>query len=232
MVEDKMRQIFKHQIIFTIIFVGICVFILTGISLRPTQAAPANPTATSTPAAKLRAPRALTPTQTGVPTTSNPTINTANGAGRTFSNVSFESFSECPSAPTVWHVINMDNMFGWKTTAPKGTGGAQDACNGIANGLYSRGIELQGVNIYGYTPDDGDVYAELNAYYPSFLYQAVCVANSDTIEFKFSHRAVGNSRTDITEFRIGIPTGLIAGSVIFISNFTRKLIFCRKWASK
>ena len=208
-----MRNIFKQQILFIIIVTGICIFTLMSVSLRPTHAAPANATITSTPVAKLRAPRALTPTATGIPTTSNPTINTANGAGRVFSNVSFESFSECPSAPTSYHVINMNNMFGWKTTAPVTSGAEQDRCNGINNGLYSRGVELQGVNLYGYTPDNGNVYAELNAYYPSFLYQAVCVANSDTIEFKFSHRAVGNSRTDITEFRIGIPTGLIAGSV-------------------
>jgi len=87
-----MRQMCKQQIIFIIIVISSCLFILTELSLRPTQAAPANPTAT--PTARLRAPRALTPTQTGVPTTNNPTINTANAAGRIISNPSFETHGQ------------------------------------------------------------------------------------------------------------------------------------------
>ena len=89
--KECMRHIFKQQILFIIIVAGISIFALMGILLRPTHAAPANVTATATPQAQLRAPRALTPTQTGVPTTSNPTINTANAAGRVISNPSFET---------------------------------------------------------------------------------------------------------------------------------------------
>ena len=44
------------------------------------------------------------------------------------------------------------------------------------------------------------------------LYQTLCVQNGDVFEFQFAHHAQGN-RTDISEFRLGIPTGLDAGSV-------------------
>ena len=119
-----MRQIFKHQIIFIIIVICSYLFMLTELSVRPTQAAPANPTAT--PTARLRAPRALTPTQTGVPTTSNPTINTANGAGRVFSNDTFENTdSTCYNNNNNWSYIRQEHMRGWLTAHPA----VQERCN-------------------------------------------------------------------------------------------------------
>ena len=43
------------------------------------------------------------------------------------------------------------------------------------------------------------------------MYQPICFNNSDVITYSFAHRPMGN-RTDVTEFRIGIPSGLPAGS--------------------
>jgi len=54
-----------------------------------------------------------------IPTTSNPTINTANGGVRTMQNVSFEEFGICTGAPTSYHVIRQEEMGGWFTTQPK-----------------------------------------------------------------------------------------------------------------
>jgi hypothetical protein len=196
---------FKHQIIFIIIVISSCLFILTELSVRPTQAAPANVTAT--PTARLRAPRALTPTQTGVPTTSNPTINTANGAGRIFSNVSFEQTdSTCVTANNNWSFLRQAHMRGWYTAHPS----IQETCNGSSFGISARVIELNRVN--GKVPD-GTWYASLNADVASFLYQPICVANNDIISFEFYHNGGGSPRTDIASLRFGIPSGLPANSV-------------------
>ena len=72
-----------------LLWVGIIgLLVIFAMQIHPSQAASIS--ATSTPAVALRAPRALTPTQTGVPTTSNPTSNGTKG-GRIYSNTSFEN---------------------------------------------------------------------------------------------------------------------------------------------
>ena len=154
-----------------------------------------------------------------IPTTSNPTIDPSRGGVRTMQNVSFEEFGICPDAPTTsFHIIRMDEMEGWFTTQPKGSS-YLERCNGVIQGSEEiRGIELQSGTTFGggrgggYTPEDGVVFAELNAYNAGMLYQPLCVRNDEEFEFSFAHRPVGN-RTDIAAFRIGIPSGLDAGSV-------------------
>ena len=100
----------------------------------------------------------------------------------------------------------MYNVFGWKTTQPVNQG----VCNGTNSGTSARVIELQGAALYGYTPNDGTTYVELNAYNAGMLYQSLCLASGDTFNFSFAHRPIGN-RTDVAEFRLGIPSGLDAG---------------------
>ncbi|MFN5929570.1 MAG: RCC1 domain-containing protein, partial [Roseiflexaceae bacterium] len=143
-----------------------------------------------------------------VPTTSNPTINVANGGVRTMQNTSFEQYGTCTPPMTSWSTIRMENMFGWKTTQPFQI----ENCSAVSRGGSYRVIEVQPASLYGYTPEHGAVYAELNAYNAGMVYQTLCVQNGDTFEFSFAHHAIGN-RTDIAEFRLGIPTGLDAGSV-------------------
>ncbi|MEY2847325.1 MAG: hypothetical protein RL076_2871, partial [Chloroflexota bacterium] len=142
-----------------------------------------------------------------VPTTSNPTINTANGGLRTMANTSFENTdTSCTVGWYTWAYIRMDHMRGWKTAHPA----MQERCNnGNAFGTTARVIELN----YFTTPPDGTKYASLNADVASFLYQTLCVENGDSFDFQFYHNVGGSSRTDIASFRLGIPSGLPSGSV-------------------
>lgn len=100
-------------------------------------------------------------------------------------------------------------MRGWLTSAPSGNA----SCNGVvySPGRTGRIIELQVQATAGYTVQQWTAYAELNADYASMMYQPICFNNSDVIPYSFAHRPMGN-RTDVTEFRIGIPSGLPAGS--------------------
>ena len=68
-----------------------------------------------------------------VPTTSNPTINLANGGVRTMQNTSFEQFGTCASPMTSWSTIRMERMFGWKTTQPLQI----ENCNAVSRWLIS-----------------------------------------------------------------------------------------------
>ena len=106
-----------------------------------------------------------------IPTTSNPTINVANGGVRTMQNMSFKQYGTCTPPTTSWSTIRMENMFGWKTTQPYQI----ENCNGGSRGGSYRVIEIQGSSAYGYVPENGSVYAELNAYNAGMLYQTLCV---------------------------------------------------------
>ena len=125
-------------------------------------------------------------------------------------NTSFEEYTGCATnPPSVYHLLPpLTGVFGWKTTQPAG----QVRCDGQNTGATARVIEIHGVGLHGYTPNDGANHAELNAYNAGMLYQSLCLANGETFNFEFAHRPVGN-RIDIAEFRLGVPTGLDAGSV-------------------
>jgi hypothetical protein len=107
-----------------------------------------------------------------IPTTSNPTINTANGGVRTMQNVSFEEYgSVCAGSPTSFHLIQQAELGGWFSTQPIN----REVCSGVFQGTVSdlyRVIELQAYGTFGrlYTPQDGVVFAELNAYVAGMLY--------------------------------------------------------------
>ena len=79
----------------------------------------------------------------------------------------------------------MERMFGWKTTQPLQI----ENCNAVSYGGSYRVIELQPAALYGYTPQQGAIYAELNAYNAGMVYQTLCVQNGDTFEFSFAHHA-------------------------------------------
>jgi hypothetical protein len=149
-----------------------------------------------------------------IPTTSNPTINTANGGVRTMQNVSFEEYgSVCAGSPTSFHLIRQAELGGWFSTQPIN----REVCSGVFQGTVSdlyRVIELQAYGTFGrlYTPQDGVVFAELNAYVAGMLYQPMCVRNNEEFAFSFAHRPTYGNDTDIAAFRIGIPAGLDAGS--------------------
>jgi hypothetical protein len=54
------------------------------------------------------------------------------------------------------------------------------------------------------------------------LYQPLCLQDSDVITYSFAHRPKGN-RTDVAEFRIGIPSGLTSGSVAN-DSYSRQIV--------
>ena len=194
MVIDMNNKLIRQLIV---LFIGgIGLWSLFGMQTNPSQAAPANPTAT--PTARLRAPRALTPTQTGVPTTNNPTINTANAAGRIISNPSFETHGQ---------IDNNDNcestMGGWFTSHPIMT-----SCRVFE--VWSKNRPVDSLGSAG--APDGNALIELNAYSSSMAYQPICIAGGESFDFQFHHHTRSWNSTEETEFRFGIPSGLAAGS--------------------
>jgi len=146
-------------------------------------------------------------TSRAIPTTSNPVGNGLT-ASRTYANTSFELKDSGCTNTNYEYALEAD-VRGWLTTSPTYSA----SCNGA---VYSpnrtgRVIELQPRAAYGYTIQDGSVYAELNAAFASMLYQPICFNDGDVITYSFAHRPRGD-RTDVAEFRIGIPTGLPTGS--------------------
>ena len=175
----------------------------------PTATATNTPTSTQTPTPTLTVSTTRTPQTPGViPTTSNP-AGTGDQGVRTMANTSFE-INDSGCSMTTYEYAGMGDMRGWFTSHPS----VSASCNGT---LYSpnrtgRVIELQKTAAYSYTPEEGSVYAELNADVASMLYQPLCLQDGDVITYSFAHRPRG-TRTDVAEFRIGIPSGLTTGSV-------------------
>ncbi len=154
-----------------------------------------------------------------IPTTSNPTINTAIAGVRTMANTSFEVTDFICSLDTgSWAYIRQEYMAGWFTAHPL----SQEACNGVRGGATAyRPIEL---NPRADSPD-GRIVASLNAEVASFLYQKLCVTSGESFDFEFYHNAgvSGVGRTDIAAFRMGIPSSLPSGSVAE-DSYSREII--------
>jgi len=138
-----------------------------------------------------------------IPTTSKPVGNGLT-ASRTYANTSFE-LKDSGCTNTNYEYAREADVRGWLTTSPSWTA----SCNGVTYtpNRTGRVIELQPQAAYGYTPQHGSFYAELNAQFASMLYQPICFKDADVITYSFAHRPRGN-RTDVAELRIGIPTGL------------------------
>ncbi|MFM2308305.1 MAG: Cellulosome-anchoring protein precursor [Chloroflexota bacterium] len=204
--------------------------VYTITNVDPTNTPTSTPTKTFTPSNTATATQTFTPTHTYtptmtstvtktpsptteptvagvVPTTSNPTINTSIAGVRTMANTSFEvTDSSCSLPMGSWDYVRQEHMAGWFTAHPL----SQEACNSSKSGPVSyRPIEL---NIRSDAPDGTNV-ASLNADVASFLYQKLCVKSGESFDFEFYHNVGGTNRTDIAAFRLGIPSGLPAGSV-------------------
>jgi len=138
---------------------------------------------------------ARNPGTRSIPTTSNPTA-TGTGGVRSIANPSFESFDFAPNWVT-WATIAESNMRGWYTTHPL----KEEYYDGVKFGSTThRLIELQ-KNI----PAVGLYHAELNAWVKSMVFQPICLSSGETFSFEFYHTSQPGSRTDIVEFRLGIP---------------------------
>ncbi|MFZ9858954.1 MAG: hypothetical protein ACO3F2_11555, partial [Roseiflexaceae bacterium] len=139
-----------------------------------------------------------------IPTTSNPVGNGVQGL-RTYANTSFEdSDFACYSLPNGWAYINQTKMRGWSTAHP---GISETNCTPADTN--ARVIEIQKSNHNPGNPAfHGTKFAELNANVKTFIYQKICVSNSDVISFTFRHKALDASRFDIMQFTFGIPAGL------------------------
>ena len=176
------------------------------------------PTITNTPTiTRTPSPTSVATVVGMIPTTSNPTINTANAGVRTMANTSFEvTTTTCSILTGGWDYIRQEFMAGWFTAHPM----IQEACNSSLAGPSSyRVIEL---NQRADAPDGNNV-ASLNADVASFLYQKLCVSSGETFSFEFYHNVGGTSRTDIAAFRLGVPAGLPSGSVA-ADSYDREVI--------
>lgn len=96
---------------------------------------------------------------------------------------------------------------GWLTSHP-----VQPAACG---GADCRPIERWSTGAVGVSPATGAGvrWAELNAFTNSMIYQSVCMTNGESFGYSFAHRGRQSAtEDDVAQFRLGIPTGLPAGS--------------------
>ena len=85
-------------------------------------------------------------------------------------------------------------MPGWETTHP-----VRNNLNcGAASG---RPIETWESGFNGVPAVDGDQFVELNAYVASTLFQPICMASGETINWQFNHR--GRNNTDTIRLSVG-----------------------------
>ncbi len=141
-----------------------------------------------------------------IPVTSNP-IGSGLTASRTYANTSFEqSDFQCFSAfnGETWAAIGQDKMRGWQTAHRAAT---ETNCPGYVRS-GQRVIELQ-TNVNGNNnPYEGSVFAELNAFEATFVYQKLCMKSGESFDFTFHHKTLSANRSDILLMRFGIPSGL------------------------
>lgn len=95
---------------------------------------------------------------------------------------------------------------GWLTTHPVNAGACGPGC---------RPIERWSTGFGGFLPATGAGvrWVELNAFTNSMIYQSVCMTNGESFGYSFAHRGrISATEDDVAQFRLGIPTGLPAGS--------------------
>ncbi|MDX6385771.1 MAG: hypothetical protein QOK48_3344 [Blastocatellia bacterium] len=123
-------------------------------------------------------------------------------AGSLFSNPGFES--PATSASTVRQIADV-NAGGWKTTHPLGS---------YCGGPNCRPIEFWSNGNGGFPSAEGGQHIELNAFTQSMVFQSLSLAYGDVLHWSFLHRGRDSDIIrDVAEFRIGIPSGLPAGSL-------------------
>jgi len=96
---------------------------------------------------------------------------------------------------------------GWSTTHPITSGlGCSPTCRPIE-------IWHQVFQTVSAAPGAGVQWAELEATTRSMIYQNICMTNGESFNYSFLHRGrLSATIPDVMQFRIGIPTGLPAGS--------------------
>jgi alpha-tubulin suppressor-like RCC1 family protein len=211
---------FKHMLYLVMI---VCSSIVTLFVWQNPPQLFANIAIQATHAPRIAAPQV-------VPTTSNPVGNGTKG-GRTYANTSFEDsdFACYPTLSSGWAYINQSKMRGWLTAHPP-----WDETNCSPNQTNVRIIEIQKSGLQGTNAYDGGKYAELNANWKTFIYQQMCVANSDVIDFTFYHKGINASRADIAVFRFGIPSGLPAssyGNSLPADSYNRPMMYAKTTSS-
>ncbi len=142
-----------------------------------------------------------------VPTTTNPTINVANGGSRIVANTSFELQADNG-------MICESNMRGWLTTHP-----VQGSCRVFE--VWTKNAAND--SLIGNGAPDGTYYIELNAFTVSMAYQPICMVGGESFDFEFYHHVRNWSDTNTIEFRFGIPSGLSAGSKSS-DSYTRQIM--------
>src|SRR5690606_20724428 len=121
------------------------------------------------------------------------------GQQRAIANPSIEQ----PVIPSDYLQINADSVPGWLTTHPV------DPTRGRMIEIWRNGFN--GINT---AIGAGNQFVELNAEARSMIYQQICMTNGESFDYSFLHRGRSSSTSpDVAEFRLGIPTGLPAGSV-------------------
>lgn len=101
---------------------------------------------------------------------------------------------------------------GWLTTHPQVTNGCT---NGGGTGVTCRPMERWSTGFLSVltAAGAGTHFVELNADTNSMIYQSVCMTNGEAFNYSFLHRGRGSATVaDVAQFRLGIPTGLPAGS--------------------
>jgi hypothetical protein len=195
-----------------VVIIGSLIFLTKGIEQTPVEAATVQRTAQTDNIQQARS------SSRTIPTTSNP-AGTGDQGVRTMANTSFE-INDSGCAMTSFQYARMSDMRGWFTSHPS----IAATCDGAAYSPARSGriIELQVQANQNYMPEDGLVYSELNGDVASMLYQPLCLQDSDVITYSFAHRPKGN-RTDVAEFRIGIPSGLPSNSVAN-DSYSRQIV--------
>ncbi|HSX62411.1 MAG TPA: putative Ig domain-containing protein, partial [Tahibacter sp.] len=122
---------------------------------------------------------------------------------RTFVNLGFEQPSAGSS--TCYFQVADAQVPGWTTNHPSQAGASCAPSIAAQTGPL---IEIWANTFNGVNARAGTQFAELNAEAASRIYQNVCLAAGEPIDWRFSHRGRQSATTnDVTEFRVGSSTG-------------------------
>jgi hypothetical protein len=121
--------------------------------------------------------------------------------------------TELPSFPNNSNQRWGEGAFtGWLTTHPQVTNGCT---NGGGTNITCRPMERWSTGFLAVSTaaGAGTHFVELNADTNSMIYQTLCMTNGEAFDYSFLHRGRGSATVaDVAQFRLGIPTGLPAGS--------------------
>ena len=129
---------------------------------------------------------------------------------RSYLNPGFEQPTLVPPATTGGCYILISDALvpGWNTTHPTGTPSGN--CIPPSPNPNGRLIELWLTNFNGVPARSGNNFAELNAAAASRMYQNVCLINSETIRWRFSHRGRGsNTIPDVMDYNVGASVPIV-----------------------